>query len=89
MQIIEYPVEIRLSYPLDRLGEPSGLLFFDIETTGFSAFSSALYLIGAVYLKDGSQEKDSTHGVSCYQDSKVRKNGGKNKAGNPVRGLLP
>ena len=53
MQIIEYPVEIRLSYPLDRLGEPSGLLFFDIETTGFSAFSSALYLIGAVYLKDG------------------------------------
>ena len=53
MKIIEYPVEIRLSYPLERLGDPSGLLFFDIETTGFSAYSSSLYLIGALYLKDG------------------------------------
>ena len=53
MQIIEYPLEFHVEYPLQRLGDPSGLLFFDIETTGFSAYSSALYLIGAVYLKDG------------------------------------
>lgn len=33
--------------------ERSGLLFFDIETTGFSAKTAQLYLIGAIYY-DGS-----------------------------------
>lgn len=33
--------------------EPSGLLFFDIETTGLAARSSSLYLIGAISLQDG------------------------------------
>lgn len=33
--------------------EQTGLLFFDIETTGFTARSSSLYLIGAIALKDG------------------------------------
>lgn len=31
---------------------PSGLLFFDIETTGFTARSSSLYLIGTVSFQD-------------------------------------
>lgn len=38
-------------YPLSRLGSPETLLFFDIETTGFSAGRSALYLIGCLYKK--------------------------------------
>lgn len=32
---------------------PKDCIFFDIETTGFSAANSQLYLIGAVYSKDG------------------------------------
>ncbi|MDW2798925.1 ribonuclease H-like domain-containing protein [Clostridium boliviensis] len=41
------------TYPLDRLGCREDLLFFDIETTGFSGEYSTLYLIGCVYYKDG------------------------------------
>ena len=40
-------------YALTRIGSPESLLFFDIETTGLSAFSSCLYLIGAVTVEDG------------------------------------
>ncbi|MGC6176121.1 ribonuclease H-like domain-containing protein [Lacrimispora sp. 38-1] len=41
------------TYPLDRLGNREDLLFFDIETTGFSGEYSTLYLIGCVYYRDG------------------------------------
>ncbi len=37
-------------YPLDRLGEPERLLFFDIETTGLSADKNQVYMIGVLYL---------------------------------------
>lgn len=33
--------------------EPASCLFFDIETTGFSADNSQLYLIGVVFFEDG------------------------------------
>lgn len=36
------------TYPLDRLGQPDKLLFFDIETTGFSGANHQVYLIGCV-----------------------------------------
>lgn len=42
------------TYPLERLGSLEELLFFDIETTGFSGGHSSLYLIGCTYLKAGS-----------------------------------
>ena len=32
---------------------PKGTVLFDIETTGLSADTSYLYLIGAIYEKDG------------------------------------
>ncbi len=35
------------------LTKPDGLLFFDIETTGLSADTSFLYLIGCLYLDNG------------------------------------
>lgn len=41
-------------YPIERLGSPDGLLFFDIETTGFSGEYSSLYLIGCLYQKDNT-----------------------------------
>ena len=42
------------TYPLDRIGPLEDLLFFDIETTGFSGDTSNLYLIGCTYYQDGS-----------------------------------
>ncbi len=41
------------SYPPERIGCPEELLFFDIETTGFSGAASNLYLIGAVFVRNG------------------------------------
>ncbi len=41
------------TYPLDRLGRREDLLFFDIETTGFSGDYNNVYLIGCVYFKEG------------------------------------
>lgn len=39
------------AYPLEQLGEKEDILFLDIETTGFAARSSSLYLIGCVYYR--------------------------------------
>lgn len=39
------------SYPLELSGEKEDILFLDIETTGFAARSSCLYLIGCVYFR--------------------------------------
>ncbi len=42
------------SYPLERLGQPESLLFFDIETTGFSASRHQIYLIGCICYASGT-----------------------------------
>ncbi|MBD5532292.1 MAG: ribonuclease H-like domain-containing protein [Lachnospiraceae bacterium] len=39
------------AYPLEQLGEKEEILFLDIETTGFAARSSSLYLIGCIYYR--------------------------------------
>ncbi len=55
MITIQQTAGISLNYPLERLGPAEKLLFFDIETTGFSPVSSNLYLIGCIYpAGDGS-----------------------------------
>ncbi len=41
-----------VSYPLDRLAPLEQILFLDIETTGFAARSSHLYLIGCAYYQE-------------------------------------
>ena len=46
MLTIETPIPFPTAYPLSRLGKLENLLFFDIETTGFSGDYSNLYLIG-------------------------------------------
>jgi hypothetical protein len=42
-----------ISYPLERLAPLERILFIDIETTGFTAKSSYLYLIGCAYYLAG------------------------------------
>lgn len=41
-------------YPIEKLAPPENILFLDIETTGFTARSSYLYLIGCAYYKENS-----------------------------------
>lgn len=52
MKTIETFCEKDLSYPFSFPKEE--ILFFDIETTGFSPKTSALYLIGVLFFKDGN-----------------------------------
>jgi len=42
-----------ISYPLENIAPLERILFFDIETTGFTAKSSYLYLIGCAYYQAG------------------------------------
>ena len=54
MRISEESLEnFSITYPLDRLAPLERVLFLDIETTGFTAKSSCLYLIGCAYFSDG------------------------------------
>ena len=40
------------NYPIENLAKPEEILFLDIETTGFTAQNSNLYLIGCAYYKE-------------------------------------
>ena len=53
------------TYPLERIGQEDRLLFFDIETTGFSPASSSLYLIGCTY-----RNKDAWNLIQWFADSR-------------------
>lgn len=53
MQIVNRTLEpFQINYPLERIASLEKILFLDIETTGFTAKSSSLYLIGAAFFKD-------------------------------------
>lgn len=55
MKLIRKTLEdVQTAYPLEQLAPREQLLFFDIETTGFSAAVSQLYLIGCAYWRQGS-----------------------------------
>lgn len=43
-----------IDYPLERIAPLDKILFMDIETTGFTAKTSNLYMIGAAYYKEGA-----------------------------------
>lgn len=54
MITVQKSISLPDTYPLGRLGRLEELLFFDIETTGFSGEHSQLYLIGCTYFRGGS-----------------------------------
>jgi len=54
MITVKNTIDLPDTYPLERLGALTELLFFDIETTGFSGDYSNLYLIGCTYYSQGS-----------------------------------
>ncbi|MCH5343160.1 MAG: ribonuclease H-like domain-containing protein [Acetatifactor sp.] len=52
MRISEETLEqFSISYPLEKLAPLEQILFLDIETTGFTAKSSYLYLVGCAYYR--------------------------------------
>lgn len=53
MLTIHKKLDLPDTYPLERIGSLQDLLFFDIETTGFSGDYSNLYLIGCTCYRDG------------------------------------
>ena len=54
MRTIDQTLEnFTIRYPLERFAPLEKLLFIDIETTGFTAKSSSLYLIGAAFWHSG------------------------------------
>ncbi|MBQ9863122.1 MAG: ribonuclease H-like domain-containing protein [Lachnospiraceae bacterium] len=58
MEIIDEVLsDISLEYPLENIAPLNEILFIDIETTGFSARTANLYLIGCLYYDNGWKTK--------------------------------
>lgn len=54
MRVIRQKLEhFEIKYPLEKIAPLDKILFVDIETTGFTARSSVLYLIGTAFYEDG------------------------------------
>lgn len=50
MKIIKNKLDASLNtYPIHHIGDPNDILFLDIETTGFTARTSDLYMIGCIF----------------------------------------
>lgn len=64
MIVIEKEFSVEETYPLSRLGKREELLFFDIETTGFSGDFNTVYLIGCVSFK-----ASSAHFIQWFADT--------------------
>ncbi len=58
MSIIDGQInDTRVFYDLETISDLNNLLFIDIETTGFTAKTSKLYLIGCMYYDNGFKTK--------------------------------
>lgn len=62
-----------ITYPLDRLAPLERVLFLDIETTGFTAKSSCLYLIGCAYYLAGKWRTIQWMAESLDQEADILK----------------
>ena len=49
MRIVKHTFKHAMEYALEGIASLEKILFFDIETTGFTAKSSSVYLIGCAY----------------------------------------
>lgn len=59
----QFPASLSLDYPLDTEYGTDKIAFFDIETTGFVAETTYLYLIGCIYV-----EKDSLYVIQWFSE---------------------
>lgn len=74
MRTCEETIEnFTISYPLERLAPLERVLFLDIETTGFTARSSYLYLIGCAYYLAGKWRTIQWMAESYEQETDILK----------------
>ncbi len=62
-----------LNYPLERLAPLDQILFLDIETTGLSAATSQLYLIGCAFYKEGNWQIKQWFAQSAEEEPELLK----------------
>ncbi|MGN0158792.1 MAG: ribonuclease H-like domain-containing protein [Brotaphodocola sp.] len=65
MITVKKQLDLPDTYPLNRIGPLNDLLFFDIETTGFSGDHSNLYLIGCTWY-----ENDTWNLIQWFADTR-------------------
>ncbi len=58
-------------YPVEKLAPIEQILFLDIETTGFTAKSSSLYMIGCAYFEDGSYYSKQWMAETYHQEKDI------------------
>ncbi|MBR3646134.1 MAG: ribonuclease H-like domain-containing protein, partial [Lachnospiraceae bacterium] len=63
--VIKDTVDFLFNYDLNKFGPVNEILFFDIETTGFSRKYNYIYLIGCMYI-----ENNTTYIVQFFAESK-------------------
>ena len=74
MRISEETLEnFSITYPLEKLAPLDNILFIDIETTGFTARSSYLYLIGCAYYLAGKWRTIQWMAENYNQESDILK----------------
>ncbi len=73
MKTYHTKLNINPSYPLMNPYTWEDIIFFDIETTGFSAKNSYLYLIGCLYYKDNTWEMTQWLADDMYSESLIIK----------------
>lgn len=71
MIIRDLPLELTLKYPLDQRYDLEKTVFFDIETTGFAAETTYLYLIGCIYHKAGTFHMIQWFSEDLKEESKL------------------
>ena len=49
MIVIKNKADVKIEYPIETLSSKDKVIFFDIETTGFSRKYCNIYLIGCMY----------------------------------------
>ena len=60
----QLPINLTLEYPLNEEYQANKIAFFDIETTGFVAETTYLYLIGCIYI-----DASSLHMIQWFSES--------------------
>lgn len=60
-----------LKYPLEKIAPLESILFIDIETTGFTAKSSSLYLIGTAYYENGKWYIKQWFANTCEEEKEI------------------
>lgn len=62
---------LEIDYPLEKISALKNILFLDIETTGFTANSSYLYMIGCAYHQDGKWNITQWMAENYDQESEI------------------